>query len=379
MPEMGASLKDAQECLDHFIEKAGSVYETKRNYDYGPDQHRWVSQLSKYLSRRIILPEEVIHQVQRHHGIKASAKFCQEVYWQSYWRGWLCMRPQVWLDAQKFDDSYNEKAAKEAIAGRTGIDAFDAWVKELKDTGYLHNHARMWFASIWIHTLRLDWKLGADFFRQHLIDFDPASNTLGWRWVAGIQTKGKAYIATEENIKKFTQGRFQAQGLAETPAELIDHVSTDISRPVKELPGLQQSDNDASAWILFPDDYSVHRSIALSAKTVAIVDPLLLDPSTQGTAREFSNTAREHLVKILPQAIVLKKKTEITSWFKTHGGDTIRLVAPSTGPCEDLAMKVLGELKSNHRVKPMRRSWDQHLFPLAKKGFFAFKKSIGLP
>ena len=67
----------------------------------------------------------------------------------------------------------------------------------------------MWFASIWIFTLELPWQLGAEFFMQHLYDGDPASNTLGWRWVAGIQTQGKHYLATEWNINKFTNNRFK--------------------------------------------------------------------------------------------------------------------------------------------------------------------------
>ena len=66
----------------------------------------------------------------------------------------------------------------------------------------------MWFASIWIFTLELPWQLGAEFFMQHLYDGDSASNTLGWRWVAGIQTQGKHYLASEWNIKKFTNNRF---------------------------------------------------------------------------------------------------------------------------------------------------------------------------
>ena len=81
-------------------------------------------------------------------------------------------------------------------------------MNELKNNNYLHNHTRMWFASIWIFTLELPWQLGAEFFMQHLYDGDAASNTLGWRWVAGVQTQGKHYLASEWNIKKFTNNRF---------------------------------------------------------------------------------------------------------------------------------------------------------------------------
>jgi deoxyribodipyrimidine photo-lyase len=66
----------------------------------------------------------------------------------------------------------------------------------------------MWFASIWIFTLGLPWRIGADFFYRHLLDGDAASNTLSWRWVAGLHTRGKAYAAESWNIEKFTGGRF---------------------------------------------------------------------------------------------------------------------------------------------------------------------------
>ena len=73
----------------------------------------------------------------------------------------------------------------------------------------------MWFASIWIFSLGLPWTLGADFFLRHLVDGDPASNTLSWRWVAGLHTRGKTYAARAENIARYTEGRFHPQGLNE--------------------------------------------------------------------------------------------------------------------------------------------------------------------
>ena len=118
--------------------------------------------------------------------------------WRVYWKGWLELRPKVWsdfLEDLKFikeDENYLK-----AIKGDTEIECFNDWVKELKESNYLHNHARMWFASIWIFTFNLPWELGAAFFMKYLYDGDTASNTLRWRWVAGIQTKGKHYLASE--------------------------------------------------------------------------------------------------------------------------------------------------------------------------------------
>ncbi|MCK7502530.1 MAG: hypothetical protein MZW92_81430 [Comamonadaceae bacterium] len=93
----------------------------------------------------------------------------------------------------------------------------------------LHNHARLWFASLWIFTLELPWALGADFFLRHLLDGDPASNTLSWRWVVGLQTPGKIYLARADNIARFTAGRFPAvTGLATA------------ARPLREVPSIRR-------------------------------------------------------------------------------------------------------------------------------------------
>jgi len=86
----------------------------------------------------------------------------------------------------------------------------------------------MWFASIWIFTLELPWQLGADFFLRQLLDGDPASNTLSWRWVAGLQTVGKTSLATTQNIEFATEGRFRPRGLA-THAIAVDD---DVVMPI---------------------------------------------------------------------------------------------------------------------------------------------------
>ncbi|MFM8820110.1 MAG: FAD-binding domain-containing protein, partial [Phenylobacterium sp.] len=202
----------ALERLARFVPRAGRDYAQGRNLDPGPGRPGAVSQLSPYLRHRVITEAEVVEAVLARHGPAEAEKFIQEVVWRTYWKGWLEMRPAVWtrfLEARDRvrDDFVGLKTLTEAEAGRTGVEGFDDWARELVQTGYLHNHARMWFASIWIFTLRLPWALGADFFLRHLIDADPASNTLSWRWVAGLQTPGKTYLATRENIARFTEGR----------------------------------------------------------------------------------------------------------------------------------------------------------------------------
>ena len=209
-----ASRAKAVHKLNDFVENNLSEYSKLRNFDFGPDNRSNISCLSPYITHGIINELEVIDKSLKKFSFLKNEKFIQEVLWRVYWKGWLELRPNVWSDylieLDNFRDEFkNDQNYLNAIEGKTDIDCFNQWIIELKENNYLHNHARMWFASIWIFTLELPWQLGAEFFMKHLYDGDAASNTLGWRWVAGVQTQGKHYLASEWNIKKFTNNRFQ--------------------------------------------------------------------------------------------------------------------------------------------------------------------------
>ena len=205
------------------------------------------SRLSPYVRHKLLTEQELITAAIEAHGARDVDKFVAEVLWRGYFKGWLEQRPEVWTDyVMNRDAQFKQlkalgglrKTYEQAMEGRTGIDAFDHWAKELVETGYLHNHARMWFASIWIFTLKLPWELGADFFLQHLLDGDAASNTLSWRWVGGLHTKGKTYLATKDNIAQFTDGRFTPIGLAAEAVPLEEDKSHKL-RPLKIPPAPQ--------------------------------------------------------------------------------------------------------------------------------------------
>ena len=209
-----ASRAKAINKLDYFVENNLAEYSRLRNFDFGHENKSNVSCLSPYITHGIINEKEIIKKSLNKFSFTKNEKFIQEVLWRTYWKGWLELRPSVWndylIDLRDVREEFNNnKDYLQAIEGKTNIECFNEWVNELKENNYLHNHARMWFASIWIFTLELPWQLGAEFFMQHLFDGDAASNTLGWRWVAGIQTQGKHYLASEWNIKKFTNNRFQ--------------------------------------------------------------------------------------------------------------------------------------------------------------------------
>ena len=215
--------EEALKELESFIEKNIFNYSTQRSFDFGPHNRKNVSCLSPYITHRLITELEVTKIVLAKRPYQKVEKFIQEIFWRIYWKGWLELRPKVWSDfledvkSLKEDENYIN-----AINAKTNIDCFNDWVQELKDYNYLHNHTRMLFASIWIFTLGLPWQKGAEFFMKYLLDGDAASNTLSWRWVAGIQTKGKNYIAQNWNISKFTNNKYKNTNLKENPKPIID-------------------------------------------------------------------------------------------------------------------------------------------------------------
>ena len=187
--------------LAAFVPQAGRAYAEGRNNDPGPGADSVVSLLSPYLRHRLLTEAEVVDAVRARHRAEACEKFVQEVLWRTYWKGWLELRPAVWTRflaerdaARTTGGSGLSKAVAQAEAGQTGIDGFDHWARELVTTGYLHNHARMWFASIWIFTLRLPWALGADFFLRHLLDADPASNRLAGARSSGVTSNSAGAV-----------------------------------------------------------------------------------------------------------------------------------------------------------------------------------------
>ncbi|CAN1549665.1 Cryptochrome/DNA photolyase, FAD-binding domain containing protein [Sphingomonadaceae bacterium] len=372
--------------LTHFAPRAGQAYASGRNTDPGPDQVGAVSKLSPYLRYRLITEQDVIGATLGRHSLPAAEKYVQEVLWRTYWKGWLEMRPSVWTQFQQERDHQrdsfpNARAIRSAEAGETGIEGFDDWARELVETGYLHNHARMWFASIWIFTLRLPWALGADFFLRHLVDADAASNTLSWRWVAGLQTAGKTYLATSENIARFTNGRFAPKGLATTAT-----MPTDMASPeLRPLPQATFFDANKPAYLLMtPED--LHPESVFGASTKIISTGVLRDPETLwgNNARAFVEAATEDAVERVGQAF--KCPTTVLCNFDTAaliaqaraaGAEQIITPYAPIGPVADALTRIAPILAAEGvPLGQIRRAWDGNFWPLATKGFFPFKEHI---
>ena len=367
-----ASRAKALNRLNNFVDNSLAEYSKLRNFDFGPENRSNISSLSPYITHGIIDEKEIIQKALSKFSFSKNEKFIQEVLWRTYWKGWLELRPNVWTDylvelnqiKNKFQNNQNYLSA---IEGKTSIDCFNEWVKELKENNYLHNHTRMWFASIWIFTLELPWQLGAEFFMQHLYDGDAASNTLGWRWVAGVQTQGKHYLASEWNIKKFTNNRFQNIKLNEhAPPKISEKSYQIIKQNFNNPPNIEEKnllifENNLSFEITdfkkknFKKIYLVsnkneNRSIKLSEKLVKFKSLLIKD---QGQKLKDQS--------IDCQIIDISEITNIENCYGLY---------PTVGENLDF-------LNSNNlKIDFLYRNLDKLAWQYCNKGFFNFKNYI---
>ena len=368
------SRAEAVEKLNHFIENNLLEYAKLRNFDFGPENKTNISCLSPYITHGIINELEVINKSLKKFSFIKNEKFIQEILWRVYWKGWLELRPNVWSDylkelenlRGKFKDS---QKYQNAVEGKTNIECFNEWVNELKENNYLHNHARMWFASIWVFTLELPWQLGAEFFMKHLYDGDAASNTLGWRWVAGVQTKGKHYLASEWNIKKFTNNRFNNIKLNEnappkTSEKTYSIIKNDFNNPQnledKNLLifennlsfELNDFNNQKFKKIFLIVNKNENRSIKLSEKVLKFKS-LLIEDQKRRLEEKLDNC------EIIELNEIKNIKEDIYALY------------PNVGENSDFI-----NLNKLDNIKYLYRKLDQFSWQYCNKGFFNFKNYI---
>ena len=363
------SREGALKQLDAFINSELANYSFKRNFDLGPKDKSNVSCLSPYISHRLITEYEVTKTILAKFPYQKVEKYIQEIFWRVYWKGWLELRPQVWTDfledlkGLKEDDNY-----KKAINGETQIECFNDWVKELKENNYLHNHTRMWFASIWIFTLNLPWQKGAEFFMKHLYDGDAASNTLSWRWVAGLQTKGKHYVAQSWNISKFTNNKYKNVKLNENASPITDRreyklSSLEINKEDLESDTLIFFESEQNIETLNLKDYrniycvflnNEKRKIKFDEKVINFKKKIIEDQ-----VNRFSN------IKIIDEINFDKYTNEIKD---------LDVIYPSIG--ENLSFLKSIKKKKNLNYNFIVRDGDEFCWQFSNKGYFNFKSNI---
>ena len=368
-----ASRAKAVDKLNTFVEQNLSDYSKLRNFDFGPSNRSNVSCLSPYITHGIINELEVINKSLKKFSFAKNEKFIQEVLWRVYWKGWLELRPDVWSDylieLDKIKKEFkNNQSYLDAIEGKTNVDCFNQWVIELKESNYLHNHTRMWFASIWIFTLELPWQLGAEFFMQHLYDGDTASNTLGWRWVAGIQTQGKHYLASEWNINKFTNNRFKNIKLNENAKPISnDKIYSVINKSFKNSEILEDK-----TLLIFENNMTFEFSDFKEHKFKKI---LLVSNNTDRTIKLSEKVLKFKANLLEDQKIRLKEKSINCETININDlkniTEEVYALYPTVG--ENLNFIQNNQLKN---IKFLYRKLDQFSWQYCNKGFFNFKNYI---
>ena len=355
--------------LENYINKEIVNYSTQRNFDLGPSNRKNVSCLSPYISHRLITEYEVAKKVLSKFPYQKVEKYIQEIFWRVYWKGWLELRPQVWTDfTEDLKGIEEDKNHQIAVSGKTEIQCFNDWVNELKENNYLHNHTRMWFASIWIFTLNLPWQKGAEFFMKYLYDGDAASNTLSWRWVAGLQTKGKHYVAQSWNISKFTNNKYKDIGLNEDATPLVDKreyklSSLEINKEDLESKTLIFFESELNIETLNLKDYqniycvflrNEKRKIKFDEKVINFKKKIIEDQ-----ANRFSN------IKIIDEINFDKLTNEIKD---------LDVIYPSIG--ENLSFLKSIKKKKNLNYNFIVREGDEFCWQFSNKGYFNFKSNI---
>tara|TARA_B100001989_G_scaffold56462_1_gene37379 strand:- start:499 stop:1635 length:1137 start_codon:yes stop_codon:yes gene_type:complete len=355
--------------LDNFIETNLKDYSFKRNFDFGPNDKSNVSCLSPYITHRLITEFEVAKKVLEKYSFQKVEKFIQEIFWRVYWKGWLELRPQVWTDfIGDLKGIKDDKNYMKAINGETEIDCFNDWVRELKENNYLHNHTRMWFASIWIFTLNLSWQKGAEFFMKHLYDGDAASNTLSWRWVAGLQTKGKHYVAQSWNISKFTNNKYSNVKLNENALPIID------KREYKLNPlNFVTEDNSNENLVVFENELNLENKNLKKYKNIYLV---LL-------SNEIRRLKLEKKVLDFKSQIISDQKNrfkdlqvidEVKFQNITDKVNSFDVVHPCIG--ENFSFLNTMRKKRNLKLNFILSDEDRYSWQFSNKGYFNFKNNI---
>ncbi len=360
-------------------------YAEERNFDRGT--RPTTARLSPWLQRRLLTEEEVVAAALAAHPWAKAEKFVQEVCWRTYWKGWLEHQPAVW-------ERYRTAVARlradpppgyaAAVAGETGLPGFDDWARELVAAGWLHNHARMWFASIWVFTLRLPWELGADFFLRHLLDGDPAANTLSWRWVAGLHTPGKTYLARADNIHLYTEGRFDLSGRLATEAPAVTEPPLPAPQP-RWQPDPEPALAGRVGWWLHPEDLTVEELAAGGPVPVSILaawpEAVATDEGwsapvtafTQAALADGASRAAQAWGAPVHAARTATVAESAVAWAREHGLDSVVAMRPAVGPWRTAGETLERALASaGVRMVWRQREWDTVLHPMADKGFFPF-------
>ena len=357
----------ANNSLEQFISNNLSSYHELRNYDFGIENRSNVSQISKYINHRIIFEYDIFEKLKYKDKKK---NFTDEIIWGLYWKGYLENYKSIWIEYKNFKKPpYDSNILENAKNGTTGLDCFDTWVEELRENNYLHNHSRMWFASIWIFNFKLPWELGASFFMKHLLDGNAASNILSWRWVAGLHTNNRPYIASKENINKYTLNRFMK--LPSYKSKTINKVENS-NHDINKLP-VQNHAHNSNFLFMFDNDLNItnRQDLFYSYSKIYIIFNGIIEHGFRLNDKvfHFKKSLIESINKLLPNSEVLNS---YDLNYKLNDLKCIDVIYPGIGNNLDLINNY--SKQNNINVNFIFRREDLITWSSAYSGYNKFKK-----
>ncbi len=318
---------DYQQVLQQFEAIDPVTYGKTRNFADGA-----VTRLSPYISRGVISTKQVMeHVLGLGHPFYKVEKFIQELAWRDYWQQvWLSKGDLINQDLKRPQaEVQNWRVPRALVETQTGIEAIDDALLDFYESGYLHNHVRMYVAAIACNMAKSHWREPARWMYYHLIDGDWASNALSWQWVAGANA-GKKYIANQDNINKYCYSNQRGTFLDLTyeeiadmdiPAVLEDTMLPDLETP---LPGSSSLNLDPEKPLLIYNYYNLDPSWRSDseANRVLLIEPSIFEqyPISQ-KAVDFMMGLAKNITDIqvyVGEFEALASETSSTIYFKEH-------------------------------------------------------------
>jgi deoxyribodipyrimidine photo-lyase len=260
-------------------------YAQRRNYLGGS------TQLSEYITRGAISLPVVRAILLENNPNAADSKLINELAWREYWQlVWQVRGAGIFDYIRPIERQLRPGIPQAVLDANTGIAVLDRGIQELLQTGYIHNHLRMWLAGLICNIAGCDWRTGADWMHSYLIDGDYASNHLSWQWVAGSYT-GKAYLPQQDNINMYSDTTqhatyldqpYEALASMAVPTQLLD-VTTTLPSNSGKLPANITSLNNlsqASEILLYsPWTLDTQWRINSTARRVLLIDNKMFPPN----------------------------------------------------------------------------------------------------
>jgi deoxyribodipyrimidine photo-lyase len=260
-----------------------------------------VTRLSPYLTHGILSLREVYEAVHTKHPLPAQHKLVFELGWRAYWHHvWSHLGDGVHQPIHTGllpESAYQPHMPADVLEARTGVPAIDLAVRELYETGYVHNHARMWLASYVVHLRKVHWHAGAQWMLGHLLDGDVASNHLSWQWVAGTGSS-KPYLFNADNVAKYASAHWHSPDTAiDTSYQALDQIARNSQAICQPVSGLYAGTSVESPALLAspPSDCWTEPNSALATgRDVWLVHPWSLGATPPSAS--LSGLAHEPLV-----------------------------------------------------------------------------------